>query len=77
MVWMYLRGSESLRVETRFDNETNEYVLIVYREDGTQQGTRFKDATLFKTRFETLEKHLDRDRWQTDGGRLLRDGWKI
>jgi hypothetical protein len=77
MVWMYVRGSESLRVETRFDNETNEYVLIVYREDGTQQGTRFKDPALFQTRLETLEKHLDRERWQADGVRLLRDGWKI
>lgn len=77
MVWIYLRGSESLRVETRFDNETNEYVLNVYREDGTQQAARFKDAALFQARLETLEKDLDRESWQADGVRLLRDGWKI
>jgi hypothetical protein len=77
MLWIYQRGSELLRVETRFDNETAEYVLIVYREDGTQQAERFKDPTSFQTRLETLEKQLDDERWQSDGVSLLRDGWKI
>ena len=77
MLWIYQRGSEMLRVETRFDNETKEYVVIVYREDGMQQAARFKDAALFQMRLETLEKHLDRESWQSDGVRLLRDGWKI
>lgn len=77
MLWIYQRGSEMLRVETRFDNDTEEYVLIVYREDGTQQAARFKDGDLFQTSLETLEKHLDSESWQSDGVRLLRDGWKI
>jgi hypothetical protein len=77
MLWIYQRGSEKLRVETRFDNATEEYVVIVYGQDGTQQASRFKDAALFQTRLETLEKQLDRESWQSDGVRLLRDGWKI
>jgi hypothetical protein len=77
MLWIYQRGSEMLRVETRFDNDTEEYVLIVYREDGTQQAARFKDDARFQAKLETLEKQLDRDSWQSDGVRLLRDGWKI
>ena len=77
MLWIYKRGSESIQVETRYDNETEEYVLIFYREDGTQQPERFKDPVAFRTRLERLEKQLDRERWQSDGVRLLRDGWKI
>jgi len=77
MLWIYQRGPESLRVETRFDKDTDEYVLIVYREDGTQQAERFKDPASFRTRLEMLEKQLDRERWHSDGVRLLDDGWKI
>jgi hypothetical protein len=77
MLWIYQRGPETLRVETRFDNDTNEYVVIVYREDGTQQAERFKEPASFRTRLEMLEKQLDRERWHSDGVRLLDDGWKI
>ena len=77
MLWIYKRGSESIRVETRYDNDTEEYVLIFYREDGTQHAERCKDPVAFRTRLERLEKQLDRERWQSDGVRLLRDGWKI
>jgi hypothetical protein len=77
MLWIYKRGSESIRVETRYDNDSEEYVLISDPEDGTQQAERFKDPIAFRTRLEALEKQLERDSWQSDGVRLLRDGWKI
>ena len=33
MVWFYKRGRVSLSVETRYDNETGEYVAVVVRPD--------------------------------------------
>lgn len=77
MLWIYKRGSESLRVEARFDTDTQEYVLIFYRDDGTQQTERFEDTIAFQNRLETVEKQLDRERWSSDGARLRSDGWKI
>jgi hypothetical protein len=77
MLWIYKRGSESLRVETRFDNDTEEYVLICHREDGTQQAEQFQDPASFQARLEVLQIQLDAERWQSDGLTLLRDGWKI
>jgi hypothetical protein len=41
MVWYYKREQASLSVETRYDNETAEYVAIVVRPDGHQQTERF------------------------------------
>jgi hypothetical protein len=77
MLWIYQRGAELLRVETRFDNDTNKYVLIVYREDGTEREERFENPKAFHSRLLTLQTQLDRERWESDGVRLLRDGWKI
>jgi len=79
MLWIYARGQASLRFETRFDNDTEEYVLISYREDGTQHQTeRFKDAASFKRRLIALEKQLTIEGWHYTGAPLLlRDGWKI
>ena len=33
MIWIFERGEESLRLETRYDNETTEYVLILHHPD--------------------------------------------
>ena len=79
MLWIYARGDQSLRLETRFDNETEEFVLIIDPEDGSQwQIERFKDPVLFRQRLVALENELESAKWQLDGPpMLLRDGWKI
>ena len=77
MLWIYQRGSEFLRVETRFDNDTEEYVLVVHGKDGTDREERFENPDSFHIRLLVLETQLDRERWQSNGVRLLRDGWKI
>lgn len=79
MLWTYARSQESLRLETRFDRDTEEYVLIFQGESGGQQHIeRFKDAALFQSRLVSLEKQLERDGWHSSGAPVfLRDGWKI
>jgi hypothetical protein len=79
MLWIYARGEQSLRLETRFDNETAEFVLIIYPEDGSPRRVeRFKDTVLFRERLAALEDELESERWHLDGTPvLLRDGWKI
>ena len=78
MLWIHARDHEWLHVETRFDNESHEYVWIFYRGDTSQQQMeRFKDAASFQSRLVALEKQLAIEQWHADGAPvLLRDGWK-
>ena len=79
MLWIYTRGPESLRLETRFDNSTGEYVLISYSEDGGQQLTeRFKDGASFRSRLIALENRLESEGWDhPEAPVFLRDGWRL
>jgi hypothetical protein len=78
MIWIFKREHESLRLETRYDKETSEYVLIVHSPDGRQEIERFNDGATFQTRLDTLDKRLSRENWSYVGAPvLLRDGWKI
>ncbi len=52
MVWFYKRGRASLSVETRYDNETNEYVAVVVRPDDRQQTERFRAREAFRVAVE-------------------------
>jgi hypothetical protein len=77
MLWIYERSNQTLRIETRFDNATDEYVLITRRADGTEQIERFPDAPSFQVRLDGLERQLDAERWQNRSVIALHDGWKI
>jgi hypothetical protein len=77
MVWFFERDSESLRLETRYDNDTAEFVLIMHQTNGGPQIERFRDAATFRERLEVLETQLEADHWTQHGPVLLHDGWKI
>lgn len=81
MVWIFERQfdhtSEFLRVETKYDNSTKEYMLVVFQTDGTSQTERFRSGPIFQQRLEELEAQLQAERWTQKGTEFLRDGWKI
>ena len=77
MLWIYERSNQTLHIETKFDNETNEYVLIIHPLDGTQQVERFRDVASFQVRVDNLERQLHADHWQSHGMITMRDGWKL
>jgi hypothetical protein len=77
MLWIYERSNETLRIETRFDNATAEYVLVIHWPDGREQVERFSNGENFQLRLDGLEQQLGTDEWQSRGVTLLRDGWKI
>ncbi|MCM3880106.1 MAG: hypothetical protein ND807_08365 [Vicinamibacterales bacterium] len=76
MLWIFERDEESLRLETHYDSDTREFVLVMHRPSG-QQIERFKDTVTFRERLEVLETQLAADRWTQQGPVLLHDGWKI
>lgn len=47
MVWFWMRGGESLQLETRYDNETSEFVVTVNSPDGHNRTERYKDIEAF------------------------------
>lgn len=77
MVWFFERDHESLRLETRYEKDVAEYVLIMHMPDGSQQVERFTDEANFRRRLEALDQQLRDDQWNQSGLTFLRDGWKL
>ena len=76
MLWFYRRDEELITVETRFDDATREYVLIMQTDDHKKTEERFKDVVTFKDRLLIAEKKLAGERWTQAGPPvLLLDGW--
>ena len=77
MLWVYTRGLDNLRIETSFDNTTNEYVLTSTR-GPHQESERFNDADAFRVRLEALEYEIAGNQWTQVGDPIfLRDGWNV
>jgi hypothetical protein len=76
MLWFYRREEELVTVETRFDESTREYVLIMQTDDNKKTEERFKDLATFKDRLLRAEEKLAHERWKQAGPPvLLLDGW--
>ena len=77
MVWFYRRADGDLRVETRFDSATSEYVLEVAWPGRPVMTERFADTGTFETRVLELERQLDQEQWQQVGSpEILPHGWR-
>lgn len=78
MIWLYQRDDEILQLETRFDNETGEFVLIQHQPGGTEVTERFRTEDEFRLRLTALSAALNEQQWLQKGPPLLlNDGWKI
>jgi hypothetical protein len=76
MLWFFERESQQIKLETRFDNDTQEYVAIVRWPDGREQTERYATAVAFKERLLALERELETERWHRTGPMIvLPDGW--
>lgn len=76
MLWFYTRDRDSLSLETRYDNETLEYVGIVTHPDGRRETTRFPTAEAFREWLVAFDQNLTGGQWTQNGApRILPDGW--
>jgi hypothetical protein len=76
MVWFFDRDDQHVEVETRFDNDTLEYVLAVRWPDGHANVERHPDAESFRTRVMALDRELKSMNWRNTGSpALLPEGW--
>jgi len=63
MIWIFERDREIVRVETRFDSKTNEYVLAILGGGGLERIERYRRPGEFGDRLRALEQQLVADRW--------------
>ena len=76
MLWFFEHNNESLRLETRYDNGTSEFEVVVQWPDGRRQTERLADLAAFRSHLEGFEQRLAADRWSHEGPPLiLRTGW--
>ena len=77
MIWRFERGDEVVRVETRVDNTSGEFVVEIAWAGRPPATERFKDTAAFRARILELEGQLADDHWKQAGGpKLLWDGWR-
>ena len=78
MIWLFERGQEALRIETRVDAITGEYVAAVLWANGQSEEERFRSEEAFKARLLALERQLANEHWTQIGGpTILADGWHL
>ena len=76
MIWFFERGTERLEIQTRYDNETLEYVLDLSALGETRPTERFRDASAFRTRLLEVERELSQQQWRSNGTpKILTEGW--
>ena len=78
MIWFFERGTDSLKIETRFNSDARKYELIRHHLDGTRIVESFAGEAEFRQRSEGLEASLLNEDWQPAGSpQMLKDGWKL
>jgi hypothetical protein len=76
MLSFYERDKTALRLETRYDNKTAEYVAVLRHPDGRQESQRFSKLETFRRWLVALEQTLAAERWTRNGPPdVLPDGW--
>ena len=77
MIWLFERGDEVLRLETRIDNASGEYVLVSTWADSVPRIERFHDHAEYEARILALEGQLAAEHWtQVGSPTILSDGWR-
>lgn len=71
MIWFFNRDNEELRVETRFDNDTHEFVVTVRFPSGLSETERFSTLERCRARLIALEHRLENERWTNSGPPLF------
>jgi hypothetical protein len=76
MLWFYSHERRTIRIETRYDNRTAEYVLVVEWSADHRQEERFGTEIVFRERLLELAAQVNAEGWRKDGPPIvLPDGW--
>jgi len=70
MVWFWKRDAVEMRLEIRYDRNTDEFMVVLSTGSGGVT-ERYKDIAAFKARLMALERHLEMDGWKNSGAPVL------
>jgi hypothetical protein len=78
MIWLFERGDEVVRLETRIDEATKEYIVAITWADRPDEVERYGDLSSFRARILALESTLASEHWSqtADSPTLLADVWR-
>jgi hypothetical protein len=77
MVWFYKSPKGELRIETRVDDATGEYVLDLAWPGQPIETERFDNEDAFRARTVALEYQLEHEQWtQVGTPEILPHGWR-
>ena len=78
MVWFFERGSRTISLETRYDNDSGEYLAIIIDGEGRETIERFPNAGRFRGWLLAWETTLVEQGWCPSGSPVVMpDGWPI
>ena len=63
MLRLFERDNQSLKLETRYDTGSAEFVVVVHYLDGHEHSERFTDGTAFRGWLEAFEQNLGVQCW--------------
>ena len=76
MLWFFERADESLRLETRYDNKTSEFLVVVSYPDGRERTEQFATLEDFRRCLQAFEHVLHQQHWTGRNGPIvLPYGW--
>jgi hypothetical protein len=77
VIWFFQRAGAEMRVVTRFDQTSGDYVVEVEWPDRDRTSERFADYDAFNQRVQRLHAELLESRWMQNGTpALISDGWR-
>ena len=76
VLWFYSQDLLAIKIETRYDNVTEEYVLILHRSSDDRHEERFATLSTFRERILEVQKQIKNEGWTQQGPpTILLDGW--
>jgi hypothetical protein len=77
MLWFFERDAERVIVETRYDNERSEIVVILKWPDGRAHTERFAEEEACRTWLLGMEQTLQSEHWMRNGPPIILPyGWR-
>jgi hypothetical protein len=77
VIWFFQRADEEMRVITRFDRNSEEYVVEIEWPQRDKIIERYTDYGAFNVRVQRLHMELLESRWAQNGTpAVMNDGWR-
>jgi hypothetical protein len=67
MIWLFERGEQAIKLETRYDKTRKEYTIAITRPDSSIETERYPVFAEFHARVLALEQLLETEHWRQMG----------